>query len=297
MPVFQYPVLELLPESSERFEALGSKPKFWFRMQETGKPWLFKFARPNTGEDWAEKISAELAGLLGLSHATIELATFMEKRGSASPTFVPDDSGLIHGNEILAGQGHIRGYDPAKKFGQSDHTFPRIVAAFYNIFPEGPERTEALTMLAGYLVLDAMICNVDRHHENWAILRSTSTGTAALRIAPTFDHASSLGRELRDEKRSDVLRQKRVGEYVQKGSGAIYWKETDVRGANPLSLAIRAATAHRSYFQRWIDRIKDVAPAELDLLVSRVPEDWMSPIAKEFAVAILSYTTEQLKRL
>ena len=294
MPV-SYPILELRPESSERFEALGSKPKFWFRMQGTDTPWLFKFARPNTGEDWAEKISAELAGLLDLPHATIELATFMDKRGSASPTFVPKDSGLIHGNEILAG--HILGYDAAKKFGQSDHTFGRIVTAFYEVFPEGPDRTEALTMLAGYLTLDAMIGNVDRHHENWAIVRSTSAEPATLRIAPTFDHASSLGRELRDEKRKDLLGQKRVIEYVQKGSGAIYWKETDAKGANPLALAIRAAKTHRSYFQRWIDRIKDVAPAELDLLVSKVPEDWMSPIAKEFAVAILSYTTEQLKKL
>jgi hypothetical protein len=264
-------------------------------MQDTDTPWLFKFARPNTGEDWAEKISAELAGLLGMPHATIELATFEGKRGSASPTFVPDDADLIHGNEILAG--HILGYDAAKKFGQSDHTFGRIVTAFYNIFPEGPERFEALTMLAGYLTLDAMIGNVDRHHENWAVLRSASAGTAALRIAPTFDHASSLGRELRDGKRKDFLRQKRVAEYVQKGSGAIYWKETDAKGVNPLALATRAAKTHRSYFQRWIGRIKDVAPAELGLLVSRVPGDWMSPIAKEFALAILSYTTEQLKKL
>jgi hypothetical protein len=295
MPVSPYPVLELRPESSERFEALGSKPKFWFRMHDTDTPWLFKFARPSTGEDWAEKISAELAGLLGLQHAIIELATFLDKRGSASPTFVPKDADLIHGNEILAG--HILGYDAAKKFGQSDHTFGRIVTAFYNIFAEGPERTEALTMLAGYLTLDAIIGNVDRHHENWAILRSISAGTPTLRIAPTFDHASSLGRELRDEKRKNLLNQKRVGEYVGKGAGAIYWRETDSKGVNPLALATRAAKTHRSYFQRWIDRVRDVEPAELDLLVSRVPEDWMSPIAKEFAVAILSHTTEQLKKL
>jgi len=161
----------------------------------------------------------------------------------------------------------------------------------------GRSVTEALTMLAGYLTLDAMIGNVDRHHENWAVLRSVSAEGPALRIAPTFDHASSLGRELRDEKRKDFLRQKRVAEYVRKGSGAIYWKETDAKGVNPLALATRASKTHRSYFQRWIDRMKDVAPAELDLLVSRVPEDWMSPIAKEFAVAILCYTTEQLKKL
>lgn len=294
MPLTDYPVFQLQLESSERIEELGSKPKFWVRLPDKSS-WLFKFGRSNTGEDWAEKLGAEVGALLGVPHARVELATFNEKHGSVSRSIRPKESDLIHGNEILAG--HILGYDAAKKFGQSDHTFGRIVTAFYNIFPEGPERTEALTMLAGYLTLDAMVCNVDRHHENWAVLRSTSTATPALRIAPTFDHASSLGRELRDEKRKDFLRQKRVAEYVQKGSGAIYWKETDARGANPLALAIRAAKTHRSYFERWIGRIKDVASAELKLLVSKVPEDWMSPIAKEFAVAILSHTTEQLKKL
>jgi len=294
MPLADYPVFQLQLESSERIEELGSKAKFWVRLPDESS-WLFKFGRPNTGEDWAEKLGAEVAELLGLPHAHVELAMFNEKHGSVSRSFRPKEFDLIHGNEILAG--HVLGYDAAKEFGQSDHTFGRIISAFYSIFAEGPDRTEALTLLAGYLTLDAIIGNVDRHHENWGVLRSTSSETPGLQIAPTFDHASSLGRELRDEKRRDLLRQKRVADYVRKGCGGIYWKETDPNGANPLALATRAAKTHRSYFQRWLDRIKDIAPKELDLLVSKVPQDWMSPIAKEFAVAILSYTTEQLKKL
>ena len=292
-----YPILEVFPAGSERVEQLGSKPKFWFRWDIGDKRWLFKYARSGTGEHWAEKIGAEVAELLGVPHASIELAVFGDKRGSASPSFVPPGIDLIHGNEILAGR--ILGYDAKKRFKQSDHTFRRIVAAFYDIFPEGARRSEALTTLAGYLTLDAIVCNVDRHHENWGILRSSSRANlvATQTIAPTFDHASSLGRELRDDKRASLLKQNRIAEYVSKGLGAIYWKESDPKGENPLALCRRAATIHRSYFQYWIDRIKNIAPTELEVLVSDVPDDWMSPIAKQFVKAILLYTTNELRKL
>ncbi len=185
----------------------------------------------------------------------------------------------------------------SKRFRQSDHTFGRIVKAFYDLFPEGVARKEALTALAGYFTLDAIICNVDRHHENWAVLRSIPPAPPSLSIAPTFDHASSLGRELRDGKRRTLIESKQVGQYVLRGSGGIYWKETDSKGENPLRLCLRAAKVHRTYFQPWIERVKELTEAELELLVSKVPEDWMSEIAKKFAVAMMSFTTKELKKL
>ncbi|MGZ5003926.1 MAG: hypothetical protein ACXWG7_00220 [Chthoniobacterales bacterium] len=296
MPVAPYSVFQLHLESSDRVEELGSKPKFWVRLPDYS--WLFKFGRPGTGEDWAEKIGAEVGELLGVPHARVELATFGEKHGSVSRSFVQAGVDLIHGNEILAG--HVLGYDADKRFGQYDHTFPRIVTAFYDVFPEGTGRIEALTTLAGYLTLDAIIGNVDRHHENWGVLRFPPTaGQTGIKhtIAPTFDHASSLGRELRDEKRLAFLENRRVGDYVYRGSGGIYWKETDPKGENPLRLCLRAATVHRSYFQPWLDRVKQIKKEELELLVTRVPPDWMSEIAKRFAVAMMSFTTEELKKL
>ena len=291
-----YPILEVFPAGSERVEQLGSKPKFWFRWDAGDRPWLFKYARPDTGEHWAEKVAAEVAHLLGLSHAIIELAVFEGKAGSASPTFAPRGVNLIHGNEILAGR--VLKYDPHKKFKQNEHTFRRIVKAFYDVF-HGKDRTQTLTMLAGYLTLDALICNVDRHHENWGILRSTGSGGKHSKnmIAPTFDHASSLGRELRDKKRASILSEKRIGDYIAKGAGAIYWQETDPKGENPLQLCIRAARIFPSYFAPWIQRLKEIRHEELDLLVSEVPNEFMSPIAKEFARAILLYTANELRGL
>jgi hypothetical protein len=292
-----YAIFEIFGESSERVEQLGSKPKFWFRFPSGDRRWLFKYGRSATGEHWAERIGAEVANLLGVPHAIVELCKFGDSYGTASPSFVRPGIDLIHGNEILAGR--VIGYDRKKRFKQNDHTFDRIVKAFYDIFPEGPQRTEALITLAGYLTLDALVCNVDRHHENWGILRSLSRRehAATQEIAPTFDHASSLGCELVDDKRASLLEQGRVAEYVSKGSGAIYWKESDPKGENPLALCTRVASIHRSYFRPWIDQLKSIAPADLELLVSEVPDDWMTSIAKDFAKAILLYTSDELRKL
>ena len=69
MPDF-YPIVEVQEDWALEGvrEDLGSKPKFWYRPDETEVDWLFKYARENTGEHWSEKIAAEVAGLLDVTH-------------------------------------------------------------------------------------------------------------------------------------------------------------------------------------------------------------------------------------
>ena len=149
----EYPILPVRPEDVIGDEALGSKTKFWFRRE--GRRWLFKEAREGTGEDWAEKVAAEVAHLVGIQAATVELAEFEGRPGCASLSFVDRDAGegLIHGNEILAGM--VLGYDRAKTFHQSDHTRENIQAAIRKLFPKKTMHDVILTVLAGYMVLDA----------------------------------------------------------------------------------------------------------------------------------------------
>jgi len=153
-------------------EQLGSKPKFWVFFE--GHRWLFKEARINTGEDWAEKVAAEIAKAIGIRAATVELAQYAGRRGSISLNFVDVDAGgaLVHGNEILALQ--VTGYDKGKMFQQSDHTLENIRIAIQGLF--GQVADPILTELAGYLVLDALIGNTDRHHENWGLVVQVQRG-------------------------------------------------------------------------------------------------------------------------
>src|SRR5215813_13554970 len=109
MPDDPYPILEVRPEWVLEPEAMGSKQKFWYRSAPNAPQWLFKYTQPNTGQHWAEKIAAEIAAKLQITHAVVKLAQFQAVRGSASQTFAVRGLSLVHGNQMLAGQ--VIGYD------------------------------------------------------------------------------------------------------------------------------------------------------------------------------------------
>lgn len=237
-----YPVVRIPADAREDTEQLGSKPKFWVLLPD-GR-WLFKEARPTTGEDWAEKVAAEVARATGIHAASVELASFGERRGCISRNFVDVEAGqaLVHGNEILGMR--VTGYDKGKTFRQSDHTLENIDSAIRSLF--GTERADGiLTQLASYMVLDALVGNTDRHHENWGLLLQVRTDTraVALSVAPSYDHASSLGRELLDERRTELLAAGRVGWYISKGRGGIFRGPSERHGENPLRFVQLAARA------------------------------------------------------
>src|SRR5690606_14933665 len=106
------------------------------------------------------------------------------------------------------------------------------------VSPDASDR--AKRQIGGYLVLDAVIGNTDRHHENWGILRKkTGTGYVGY-LAPSFDHASSLGRELHDEfskkNRYRILEELGIESYAKKAPGAVFWEEGVRHGPSPRDL-------------------------------------------------------------
>jgi hypothetical protein len=94
-------ILEIDPTWRRGIEDMGSKPKFWFRYENS--MWLYKKARKNTGEHWAEKIASEIAEELGLPTHQVKLANYEGDPGCAVRSFLKKKQTLIHGNELLAG--------------------------------------------------------------------------------------------------------------------------------------------------------------------------------------------------
>ena len=294
-----YRIIEIQPDWVLEEEAMGSKEKFWFREMDDSPDWLFKYPQPNTGQHWAEKIAAEVADALDILHARVELALFLGVQGSATESFARAGRELYHGNQVLAGQ--LRDYDSGKQFRQSDHTLANIFAALERAL-EAPEAVRgAKERLAEYLVLDALIGNTDRHHENWAILRKRTPSGWLEMVAPTFDHASSLGRELLDEgagkSRQRILTEGRLPQYAEKAPGAIYWRATDRRGISPLELVRRAAALHSKPFRRALQRLDKLSRDTLRGIVERVPEGWMSEQSRTFAFELMSYNLDQMRRI
>ena len=215
---------EIHPEWISNTEKRGGKAKFWYEhwYEQPGGSiyaWLFKYPRENTGEHWAEKVVAEVAGFLDIPCARVELAVFEGVRGAAAENIVPNNYYLVPGNEIL--ESKVLPHDVRElNFHLADHTLENIWLALDRTFESSGNNLEAKRQFAGYLLLDAVVGNTDRHSENWGVLRSEVASHPIESLAPSYDHGSSLGRELSDERREELLAASHVGNYVERGPRA-----------------------------------------------------------------------------
>ena len=281
-------------------EPMGSKKKFWYRDRK-GAWWLFKYPRGTSGEHWAEKVAAEVAGRLGVPHCSVELAIFDGNPGTVSQSFVDERQGekLFLGNQAL--DETVSEYDPNMSMRQLDYSLENILRA---LDEKTDDPNDSKRQFAEYLVLDAVIGNTDRHHENWGILRTrieTSPGWTRT-LDPSFDHASSLGRELSDEKRDMRLCENRIGHYAERGSRGkrgrgIHWSSSDERAPSPLELVRLAAHGEPDLFRPAISRLEKLDDDSLREIVNRVPDDWMSSAAREFAIALMRYNVTTMREM
>jgi hypothetical protein len=191
---------------------------------------------------------------------------------------------LVHGNELLAGS-HSR-YDPDRLREHPDYTIDRVGTALVGVGPwegwDGPQELAGFGCWAGLLVLDALIANQDRHHENWGALVSRADGSKAL--APSFDHGSSLGFNVQPEQAAGILFDDRVGAWASRGRSTHF---KDRPGLVVLAgAALEAAgEASREY---WLDRVAALDLGSFRDAVSELPRERMSDPSRNFACAILA---------
>ena len=288
---------------------MGSKDKFWFKLElelEDDADWLFKFPTANTGGHWAEKIAYEVASRMQIWAAVVELAEYRDTdgdpvQGSISKSFT-NGFELYHGNQVLVRWD--KSYQDLQKFRQSGHTLQRILESM-KIFSTPTFIESCREKLVRYFILDALIGNVDRHHENWGILRRRQeNGKWEGRLAPTFDHASSLGRELQDsgtkKSRERYIEELGISHYSKHAHGAVYIDEAKTYGPSPLDLVrwgVRKPK-YRPFFQAGLSTLDRVPPDVIEReIIARIPEEWMSPTARRFVIALLDYNYCKLKEL
>ena len=292
----RYPILKIDPGMVIAWEHMGSKRKFWHLAPgNSNSSWLFKFPNERTGEHWAEKIAAEIASVLGIEHARVELAEFEGILGSTTKSFVKSPEQLIHGNQLLSRV--FLDYDPARTFHQSSHTLSNIWMTLDHVFIHEEGRKGAKRRLSEFIVLDALIGNTDRHHENWGVLRRQIEGRTPGRVSPSFDHASSLGRELPDRHRNRILREQEIGTYSERARGAIYWSEDERRCPSPLGLVRKAADAFPNCFRPGLLKLAQPVDSALLECVDRVPDMLMGQTARRFSASLIRYNLEALRRI
>jgi hypothetical protein len=292
-----YPIVVVDPAAWLWDEPMGTKEKFWY--EAGGFKHLFKKARTGTGEDWAEKAAQEIARCLGLPAADVELATCKSDPGTCSRSFLEADEVLVHGNELLH-EGDVS-YPTTQLRGVSKHT---VAAVLRSLQPIAPPRRAAESALrsgadwfVGYLLLDALIGNVDRHHENWGVIQCAGR---TMLLAPSYDHASSLGREMSDRERSERLgtrdQRRTVRAYGERARSALYRSQGDAHPLHPLHAFTEASRFLPQAAAFWRARLVDTSAAALAAVLDRLPGSRMTPAACNFARALLSLNRGELEK-
>lgn len=287
-----YPVFDVSSVARDLIETMGTKRKFWFTRD--GTRWLFKYSRPDTGEHWSEKVAAEIGAQLGIPVAQVELAMCNDTPGACSKSFLPDKGVLVHGNELL--QKVDQAYPVTELRGVSKHTVDAVFAPLNDVeAPLGaPPTLSAADCFVGYLLLDALIGNGDRHHENWAVIQDT----ASRHLAPSYDHASSLGRELRDEVRSVRLggldQSRTVDRYAARATSAFYASAADAKPLSPIEAFRVAARLRPAASAFWLARLANLRHDTIENIVYAVPTELITAPARRFALALTAWSRPRL---
>ena len=319
-----YPVVAI-PDMLDTREQRGTRTKFWAQIEADTERWLLKIPRPGVGEHWAEKITAEVGGLIGVECAQVELARYaehavfgpgegrsledrpgrgMERTGLATicKSFLPREYVeettyfFFHGWEEM--QFVVEGHDTSLRFGQRNHSIKNIsIATAEPVAVQNrnsmPRWDDALEQRVSYALLGGL---VDRHHENWMIVYVVDFGNAFIEVLPSFDHASSLGRELTDEKRRRVLESDGVRRCLERSRGAVCVDNRRRRAPSPLRLARMLRRWMPGLAARTLDRIRDPCERDIRTAVERVPPGFKSAVAKEFACQVVMIGRQELLR-
>lgn len=287
-----YPVIDATEWEPIDLETGGGNEGQW-RRDRHGTDWFFK---PRTehpgwvqGEDWAEKIAAEYAHMLGVPAAHVELAEVDGRRGSISRSVRPASYELQPGAVLLAGV--VEDFETGTKE-RRGHTLGNIRCVLDGVEAPIPfgAGDGAFDVFAGYLVLDALIANQDRHEENWAVLISPE-GTTSL--CPSYDHAASFGYQ-----RQDAFKQRALEDvtslrtFCSRGRAQRLERDSDGRLTlvEAAASAVRMAGAHVR--DRWRAAIEGLDLDACEIVVARTPG--MSDVARTFVLEMTRINAERL---
>lgn len=264
-------------------EQLGTKPKQWLRDHD-GFLWLWKEVTRNRtpdgeypkGDDWAERIVTEMVRSLNIAVARTELAERDGRFGTVSLSVVdPESERLVHGNELLAEVGVV-GADPHDRTG---YTLDAVRRSLNGVEGATPGST-AFQCLTGYLLVDAVVGNTDRHQENWAVIESPM---GERRLAPSFDHASSLGFLLDDAARYAMLTTTDTNQTPQAWAARAHSRFEG--RLHPVEVALSAVDIVGPDIAGAV--LRQLEQLDLAGIIARVPSGRISEPASEFAVRVV----------
>ena len=249
--------------------------------------WLFKpikAASYRRCDDWSEKIASELARLIGLPAARVELAQRTADVGIISRNVIPDGFSLVSGDTLLSefpGYVSCAGEDrPTNRVG---HNLDNIEELLERVGPPPISSTQmsGFDVFVGYLVFDAWIANTDRHAINWGVLIRNDDGSPFL--APSFDHGSALASGAQDAHLARID----PAAYAERGTAQRF-----EGGGSLVDLATRAVGRAGPAAGTWLEQIGSLQRTAVEEVVHAVPG--MSGVRRRFISTLLDTNRRRL---
>lgn len=292
-----FTVLDASSWEAGGLEQIGVTQHLWLRHPEDGALHLWK---PATGrrlerrEHWAEKLASEIAGVLGMPCAHVELAERNAVPGCLSRNL------MTEGEEIFAGALFLGGidptFDPATR-GHPVYTIANVERVLNGVEgPAGfvglPPTAVAFDVFAGYMAFDALVLNRDRHAANWSVLRRRD-GSRPDRLCPLYDNASALALSMSDSKMANRAASRGIAAYISRESIARPFARTDGKDRSVFEVAGEAlARCDDEMREHWRARVLALRDDEVWRLVSEIPG--MSEVVRTFLVELVACTRRRV---
>lgn len=269
----------------------GASEKKWLINIKTKQKGIFKFPKELTtgeltGEYWAEKLAAQLANVLGIECAKVDIGTYNGRIGSMSYMLLKEDEELIEGIQYIANI--YKEYDQEKFIDYGTGESYSINMILNSI--KGTELEDRFLIIP---IFDALIGNSDSHHSNWGIVKNNVS--ANIRISPLYDNGSSLCCLIADKDVENFLRDKMKFESLiyGKSKSMIRWQ-----GNKRIRHFQLVKHIKENYYDETIEFIEGIkenlTPSKLQEMIYAYSDNIISASIKELLYAFL---IERRKRI
>lgn len=283
-----------------RVETRGASEKVWIREPggSSSRPetdWLFKPTIDQSNGvrqigDWTELVGSRLAAELEIPGAESSLAQRDGIDGVVVRNVRPAGYDMVTGRLAMLHAIDVELRDSNRdRTASVGHSLDNIAATLehYGPPPGAPSWADCsgFDVMVGYLYLDALIGNGDRHEQNWSVLRATSSLDGLPdSVAATYDLQASLGFQLSDDQRAAKLRDRNALEtFARKGLARRF--DGDLK-TSLVDVADRARQRCSPAGKRRIETLLDsVSTTDFAQVIESCVG--VSEAARSFAVAVL----------